>query len=700
MDDRKTDFTASAITTTEYNNFCRMFRAYDTDQSGCLNRTELSAVTRSLGLHLSEQELNVWIAKYGDAHNGHMKLDGFLKFMYECMKGHLEENVDRKRSVAAHVQHKLQTSRLIRDASWRWGLDVVVFIAVAYYVIEIPWRDVREDALSSSFDRIFVWECFLTVMLAIDHVLNFFTLFKDRDDREVESLKEIAKHYMSTVGCFDFLSTLPLDLILDVHTPEGLVLHHLRLLSVFRLLNMFTVSNRMDFNPENVIFQNRVVPVCKLLFGLVYVVHIFTVIWLGLNPEKRYIEAIYLVLYTLTTVGLGDVPVTTQSQQYYMCVLFVAGACVNGFVIAELARLLQKYSVRRDKREKLTDMAVILKAYNIPKDLQEEILSYHHHVMHSDLPRTFHDCLDDLPPVMQQHLTMYTRIEYVSKLPMLRKLGVQTCTAIARSLNQMIYCPCEFIICYGETSVQMHFLTHGFVDVLTSTGDHVTTLMKGSFFGERMLLQNQPALCSLVALTYCDTLVLSKDKFYAICYRYPEFFDAVKVNSEEHWQRQKKGVSCVLRRKSEDVEESSNNNADLDDGTDSVLKKEFTEDDICMLRCTTDLLQDDDLRSLTPPPTLAPARRMSPQNSGLPGESSTLTSTSGAPRAVVEAVRRFKAVVHAKNIMTSPSYASSPTHSRRVSKKSLWGIDVNNWVNDVCNTDEEDEITACLNLPA
>ena len=53
---------------------------------------------------------------------------------------------------------------------------------------------------------------------------------------------------------------------------------------------------------------------------------------------------------------------------------------------------------------------------------------------------------------------------------------------------------------------------------------HVATLKDGDVFGEHALITRSTRNASVKAVTYCDTLVLSKEDFDEVMENYPDFF--------------------------------------------------------------------------------------------------------------------------------------------------------------------------------
>eukprot|EP00759_Apiculatamorpha_spiralis_P037118 PhF_6_TR37131/c0_g2_i3/m.54615 len=518
---------SSEMTHAEYKNYCRMFRTFDHDNSGKIDEDELMDVVRMMGYApVTKEMIESAIAPYGCEG---LTLEQFVLVMNE-MKSKYHIDTHNAELARKHMEKVTETDRLLSDDPWRWALDLVVFVIISYYTIVVPWRDVRPHSVTGS--GVEGWEWFCTFIFSLDTVLNFFTLSKSADGEDHTTMKQISMHYLQGWFTVDFLSAFPFDMIAYYASSSRdsyIALQHLRLLRVFTLLGMFQLSSRRRFNPTYIYIEARIVPVARLVFYLIVVIHIYTVIWLSLSPESTYVEAIYLVLYTITTVGLGDIPVVGTAQRIFNCVLFVSGAVVNGFVISKLSQILQKASVQQEKDEKMTEMVSLLRYFNIPRPLQEEILAFQYHQLENDVSTAFKECIEALPPTLQDQLSMYAKLEYVSKLPMCKEAHLECRMALARSMTQAVFSPQEFILCAGEKGTEMYFLTHGFADVLSPEGKFILTLKRGSFFGEYALLDDRPRSASVKALSYCDTLTLDRDSFIAILNRYPVFRQTVET---------------------------------------------------------------------------------------------------------------------------------------------------------------------------
>ena len=114
----------------------------------------------------------------------------------------------------------------------------------------------------------------------------------------------------------------------------------------------------------------------------------------------------------------------------------------------------------------------------------------------------------------------------------------------------------QYILQAGDTSFEMYFILEGDVEVINHYNDYdsawsdthednvtvLTTLSKGSFFGEIGMLFGTKRTASVQAKTDCTMMVVTKQKLDEALNRFPEMKERVKVLTEkkaEWWEAQK-----------------------------------------------------------------------------------------------------------------------------------------------------------------
>lgn len=96
-----------------------------------------------------------------------------------------------------------------------------------------------------------------------------------------------------------------------------------------------------------------------LIVGVFYVQHIFACFWVIIGEEETmsrggwytpamvdrgelltYIQSYYFVVTTMTTVGYGDMTITTLGEQMFCCVLMMVGVFIFSSISGSLASIL------------------------------------------------------------------------------------------------------------------------------------------------------------------------------------------------------------------------------------------------------------------------------------------------------------------------------------------------------------------------
>jgi monovalent cation:H+ antiporter, CPA1 family len=101
--------------------------------------------------------------------------------------------------------------------------------------------------------------------------------------------------------------------------------------------------------------------------------------------------------------------------------------------------------------------------------------------------------------------------ELIGRFEMFRGLGDAEIKALARLFRPRLALPEEKIIQRGERGSHVFFISSGAVEVVLP--DESVRLGRGDFFGEMALLSGQPRTADVIAMGYCQLLVLSAADF-------------------------------------------------------------------------------------------------------------------------------------------------------------------------------------------
>jgi len=113
----------------------------------------------------------------------------------------------------------------------------------------------------------------------------------------------------------------------------------------------------------------------------------------------------------------------------------------------------------------------------------------------------------------------------VKRLDLLAGLDERQLESVCRLLRPRFAVPQERIIRKGERGDAVYFIVSGAVEVVLPERD--VRLGSGEFFGELALLSGRSRQADVIALTYCQFLVLRQADFELFMKANPEARDAI-----------------------------------------------------------------------------------------------------------------------------------------------------------------------------
>jgi hypothetical protein len=524
----------------ELDNIRRIFQQFDKDQSESIDVDELKEVMASLGVLMDDHHLTELVEQVTAGGKTELNFNEFLSLITlwkEASQYKLFDGKGFKSLAQQHVEKALETRCLVPDSPLRATWDVVICFAALTYWIWVLLIDAYGHETFNDVGLI-VADCVLTLIFFADMFISARTCYM-QEVRLQDGPKEVMIHYAKTWLVPDALATIPFDLILTLagaNPTAATVLRHLRILKILKIPFLWQSSGSVPITSRYIQFYFHVLPIFQLLLIFVIMVHGFSIGWILLKQRGctdtlidkvtclyPYTPAVYFVLYTLSTVGLGDIEVVGDAEQWYASLVLCGAMATNGIVIGKLVAILQRADIKKERRAKLRETLAVLDHFSIPKQLQEEILQFQAHVFEHNLGAAYEGIVSGLPQEMRVNISLFVKMKLVTNVPMFVESHYMLRIAVAQSLENAVARPEQYIIVCGQESDGLYFLAYGFADIFNADGAYDGTQRSGDFFGEGALLGEQFQSISVKAITYCDLWVLSKSKFALILKRFPKF---------------------------------------------------------------------------------------------------------------------------------------------------------------------------------
>ena len=507
--------TVKGISPAEASKFETLFKLLDEECSGGISKEALADLMPRMGVFPSEDELSELFNSVDTDGSGEIDFHEFLQLMSRHREANQLALLEGGRECFAHLKSASMLKEVIRpDDPLNWVLDIVVLCVNVFWIGIVTYDDVRPN---SDNVRLLEAKLLSSAILTLDVVRGMLTSYtpEGADTLPIDSLKHVRKRYLESKRVvFDVAAALPFDLVMVFANQMYAmrVLQHLRLLKVFSLKELFKITPRDTLSPAYAQFFFTFVPLCNICFWAVMTVHFLCLIWIIMEEEQgstSYIEAMYFVVYTLTTTGYGDVAVESDLQKGFCIFLFCCASVVTGLVVGKLVQFSQQADLQTDANRRMLETLAALNHLTIPRDFKEEVLAFQlHRLKHSN--SLFNDTISELPQVMQDRMALYARMKIVRQVPIFAEAQEICVAKLAQSLVNVFVPPEEYIVIAGEEGEEMFFLFHGMCGVTLPDGKWAATIRRGGVFGEVALLQETRRSASIKSLTYCQLFRLDK----------------------------------------------------------------------------------------------------------------------------------------------------------------------------------------------
>lgn len=397
-------------------------------------------------------------------------------------------------------------SRFTISASnkYRYCWDVWIFILFMYVALV----SVFVFSFLNSFPRNSVWfviERILDAFFIIDIVLNFFTFYKVKQFEETPvTLKHTIQSYLSRYFLTDLIATIPWDIIsYRPNTPVNILLflRYIRLLRLVKLPRIYRALRlRESFTQFEVKFHIKYghMRLVSLVFSVILIAHWFACLfyffgtipdstnaslftsWTGVEDKVpthtygRYILSLYFSIYTITTIGYGDVvPGTTFERTYVNVIMFLGAACFT-YVISQVSNinveLHENSALRRRMMDMLTDLTRIQK---IPPSLAVEIRQYFHDYFTHRRVTDEKALLDLMSNGLRQRVWRHMYGEYVNKTGILKTIPDHKLNNIYRNIFDTFKHKDDVLFNDGDLADGLYIVKSGLVTLTDDVGDHV-----------------------------------------------------------------------------------------------------------------------------------------------------------------------------------------------------------------------------------
>ena len=413
--------------------------------------------------------------------------------------------------------------------------DLVQVVLLLYLLVIVPMR--ISFGLEVNFGSVgFWWDASVDVYFIADIFLNFRTGFYDARGHLVIDFSVIARSYMRGWFVLDFITCLPVSyivMLVQTDTSGGAggksirVFKVLRLLKLGKLLRVARIVRILDRYQEElrvfmdafggVILSLIVFLFCHLIACTWYYVGTFDVEadagahspalkgWVNsyFDPESctspppppppppnatsacvqqtstqdtRYITSIYWSMMTISTVGYGDIPVTTDIEKIVAITTMLFGALVFAAITGQLSsRFMATMGAEQAFNTRMDEVRQYLRERNVPTHQRRSIEAHFQLLWGKAAIYDEVQILSLLPNVLSDPILHAEYTPMIAHAAIFSQLdgmvgGHEVLSLLARRLTHTVATPGLVVMREGDYGSDMYFIAEGEVDVFRTEG--------------------------------------------------------------------------------------------------------------------------------------------------------------------------------------------------------------------------------------
>ncbi len=460
---------------------------------------------------------------------------------------------------------RIEDCAKLRGIIWPWNFYYriwwlfTVFGAILTMMLA-PFQVAFEFEFNRSF---YVVENTLNILFVADIIVNF-NLAVNKDEVMLIEREQIAKEYFLGMLWVDVLGVLPFERIAvsscaklcgqSYGNETHLMLAPLRLLQLVRFHRIKKFSHVLRYDAARVslltftLIRNFAVVVischcqaCAMYF-LAHLHNFDEGTWLGPivhNSEsvfERYITALYVSITTFCTVGYGDFSPVNLEEKIAGSLFMVLNIAIAAWIIGSITLLILKSD---ETTRKYRDSLEVLHEYGAMHNFDETLMNR----LRQQLRLGFNNrevadehVLKYFPSAVRRKILQRLYKDSLINTNIMKGIRPQFVDAFLTSCTVEIFSPGEEIVERGSILSDLFLLVGGIAETVAtpsraecigqgepcnSTYLRASKLEAGDFIGEIGFFTESPQIYSVISVTVCKTLTMSRRAYKSLAQDHP-----------------------------------------------------------------------------------------------------------------------------------------------------------------------------------
>jgi CRP-like cAMP-binding protein len=457
---------------------------------------------------------------------------------------------------------------------WDFFMVLLTFYSLIFTPIQLAFG-INDIGLTT-----LIFNLMLDLFYIIDVFINFFVPYENFEENLIKNYKLIALNYLTTWFIWDVLACLPTGSIIgfiyyemiqtessNITTIKEQKIFSLnqvvrfakfyRLMKLSQFIKVMKIVNEkkvskftnMDFLDKiNMPISNAVKRFLKFIFGFLLITHILACIWIYLgtlgepnwifrygyqdsSDEEMYVSSIYFIMYTILTIGYGDISPVNSIERFFVILIMLVGVLLYSFAVSSLGNILTSYDKNTAKYNQSLQLLNEIKIkHRVPDAFYEKVAKFinYDHKFNKIEQFVF---INELPAALK-HLMLNNMYDAVLKnFKFFKFEDEEFKSKVLLSLRPVQAYRKEYICVENENLEEFFLVRRGILSITLGkryNEARVMEIRRTEHFGDILIMAQQKSPVNVKVISNaCDLFYINKSDLIEISTLFPQIWEKI-----------------------------------------------------------------------------------------------------------------------------------------------------------------------------
>jgi hypothetical protein len=236
----------------------------------------------------------------------------------------------------------------------------------------------------------------------------------------------------------------------------------------------------------------------------------------------KYISSLYYYIFTVATIGYGDISPVTSVEKLFACVNMLFACGISAYIIGSMGNIISsRYDAETNFKRKMDNLIQFLVYKKISPSLKIRIKKYLEHALEKKKEHKIDESevLLLLNKNLRDEIALHINGQVLKSFVILCKYD-ELCILLTYVMKEETMNPNETIFHKDDLSNRVYFLTKGTVYICEEDTKIIfKELDRGMTFGELGFFSRRPRICAAETKSFINLSYLNIDDFKHYAYQ-------------------------------------------------------------------------------------------------------------------------------------------------------------------------------------